>query len=442
MATLFSDGVVHVKGAPEIVLGKCSHCLDASGGTRALTENERAELLSGFAFEQAKGRRTLAFGYSPNGLSALDSENLCYLGFVAISDPVRPDVADAVASCLGAGIKIKIVTGDTAVTASEIARSIGLDPSSVMEGREFEALDEAGTLSAAGKLSVIARARPNDKLKLVNALKSSGEVVAVTGDGTNDAPALHHADVGISMGRTGTAIAREASDIILLDDSFKSIVNAVLWGRSLYLNIQRFIVFQLTINLAAAIIAVGGPFIGVEMPFTVLQMLWINLIMDTFAALALATEPPTENVMKLSPRKPGSFIITRPMAEIIISTAVLFGVLFLSGMYFLEDGGLSKRESTLVFTVFVFAQLWNLFNARALGSNRSMLLDPPHNPLFVLIVCGTAVLQIVITQFAGGFFRCEALSFTDYVLIVCATSLIFWFGEVYRFIIRFRERRI
>ena len=431
MATRLTTGMLLLKGAPEIVLAKCSFFRDG-GNVVALSEGKRKELLDSFREEQDKGCRTLAFAYSESRNDPATAKDLTYLGFTAISDPVRPEVPAAIAACRQAGIEVKIVTGDTGATAAEIASQIGLDPEEIMEGREFGELDEVARAKSVENLSVVARARPNDKLVLVQTLQGLGRVVAVTGDGTNDSPALHHADVGIAMGKTGTAIAREASDIILLDDSFQSIVNAVLWGRSLYWNIQRFLVFQLTINLAAAMIAVSGPFFGIEMPFTVIQMLWINLIMDTFAALALATEPPDPAVMLQPPRKPGTFIITRLMAEAIIGVAVIFTVFFFVVISCWETNGLSDRELTIIFTAFVFLQIWNLCNVRALGNHRSMVTHPPNNPVFTWIFLGIIVVQILITQFGGKIFRTVPLSFADWVSIICMTSGIFWLGEIYR----------
>lgn len=438
MATQLSSGRLHLKGAPEIVLGKCAFRIGADE-VEKLDSNDRQKLLEEFRAEQSKGRRTLAFAYSDKTVDPVKTTELVFLGFVAISDQVRPEVPEAIQACQRAGIKVKIVTGDTGVTASEIAREIGLAPQIVMDGQTFDSLSDAETAKISETLSVIARARPNDKLKLVNSLRAQGEVVAVTGDGTNDAPALHHADVGISMGKTGTAIAREASDIILLDDSFRSIVNAVLWGRSLYLNIQRFLVFQLTINLAAAVIALSGPFFGIDMPFTVIQMLWVNLIMDTFAALALATEPPTPEVMLVPPRRPGSFIITPAMTVTIIGTALLFVGLFFAIVLSWRRDGISARELTMLFSGFVLLQVWNLFNVRALGGNRSVIFNPPGNMIFTLIVFIIITLQVLITQFGGNLFRTIPLSLSDWLKVGMVTSVVFWSGELSRWHSRLKE---
>lgn len=440
MATQLESGQCHLKGAPEVILAKCRF-RQTTGSVEELTPAIRAGLLEAFRNEQDKGRRTLAFAYSAVPCDPDSTNDLVYLGFAAISDPVRLDVPDAVRVCRRAGINVKIVTGDTAATASEIGHEIGLADGTVMEGAAFESLDREKTAELLDSLAVIARARPNDKLKLVKALQARGEVVAVTGDGTNDAPALHHADVGIAMGRTGTAIAREAADVILLDDSFRSIVHAVLWGRSLYLNIQRFLVFQLTINAAAAGIALAGPFVGISLPFTVIQMLWINLIMDTFAALALATEPPTPEVMEQPPRKTGTFIITRPMAWTIFGTALIFIAMFFVLSCVWRNGGLSARELTVLFSSFVMLQVWNLLNVRALGSNKSMILNPPLNPVFSWVAAGIVGMQVLITQFGGKLFRTVPLGLADWLIIIGATSSIFWAGEIYRWRRRKSENR-
>lgn len=426
----------HCKGAPEIILAMCGAVLEKQGVV-PLNEADREELLAAFRAEQEKGCRTLGF-------ASRDGEGeTVFLGVAAISDPVRPEVPAAIEACRRAGVKVKIVTGDTRVTADEIGRQIGLgdDAGLLIEGRDFEALSESETQETVGKLRIIARARPHDKLKLVKALQRNGEVVAVTGDGTNDAPALNYADVGISMGQAGTAIAREASDIILLDDSFRSIVNAVLWGRSLYLNIQRFLIFQLTINAAAAGIALLGPFLGVDMPLTVIQMLWINLIMDTFAALALATEPPTPKVMEARPRSPKAFIVTPAMGWNIVLTALVFIGLFIGAVLAWRGGGITPRELSILFSGFVLLQFWNLLNARAFGLGRPLLRKIPHNPVFFWIAAGILVGQVVITQFGGAVFRTVPLGLTDWLLIAAATSPVFWIGELIRLFSSRRKTR-
>jgi len=291
------------------------------------------------------------------------------------------------------------------------------------------------------KLKILSRARPLDKLRLVKLLKRSGSVVAVTGDGTNDAPALRYADVGLSMGKKGTSIAKEASDIVLLDDSFNSIVNAVLWGRSLYDNIKRFILFQLTINVAALGIALLGPFIGVQLPLTVIQMLWVNLIMDTFAALALATEPPHEEVMKRKPRNASEFIVSPEMAKNIFGTGTIFVVALVGLLLWLKsDGDISTYELSLFFSVFVMLQFWNLFNARALGLTSSALKGITKNVGFVIIAIAIFVGQIVIIQFGGEVFRTEPLKLSDWLLVIGSTSVVLWIGELIRFLKRLSNK--
>lgn len=440
---------IHVKGAPEIVLRTTTGLL-TENGVEPMTESLRKKLLDDFAAKQATGCRTIAFACGtpaevPSNFDTSRFGELLFLGFVSISDPVRPEVPDAVQSCRNAGIDVKIVTGDTPATAGEIGRQIGLWPSTgqigrqMIEGRDFDALDEAQTLERVKTLHLIARARPNDKMKLVKALQANGEVVAVTGDGTNDAPALNYADVGIAMGKTGTAVAREAADIILLDDSFRSIANAVLWGRSLYLNIQKFILFQLTINVAAVGIALIGPFLGLELPLTVIQMLWINLIMDTFAALALATERPNPEVMTVPPRSPDAFIVTGAMASRILLTALFYILCF---VVFVKHFDVSEpRTLTLWFTGFVLLQFWNLLNAKCFGSHRSLFVQLHENPTFWLIAVGIVAGQYLIVQYCGVFFRTVPLSPADWGILLATSSVIFWLGEAARLITRVRSRK-
>ena len=344
VSTVTGGTVLYVKGAPEIILERCVSIKEFEG-SRDLNTGDREQLLQQLKEYQAKGMRTLGIACLESVGEHTDLENIAvnmtWLGFVVIADPVRAEVPPAIIACRNAGINVKMVTGDNPETAKEIGRQIGLWDDQDAEGRiitgkEFMAMSEEEAIAAAPRLMIMARARPADKLKLVKSLKAAGQVVAVTGDGTNDAPALNYADVGIAMGKTGTAVAKEASAIILLDDSFNSIVNAVMWGRSLYQNIQRFILFQLTINVAALVIAMLGPFIGVELPLTVIQMLWVNLIMDTFAALALSTEPPHPEVMERQPRKSSDFIVTPVMTGLILKTAAAFLAVFIGMLFFMK----------------------------------------------------------------------------------------------------------
>jgi Ca2+-transporting ATPase len=404
---------------------------------------EIEEQLHGY---QRRGMRTLAFAYKPIlDESDLNIENLVtdmiWLGYVAIADPIRPEVPAAVQACRDAGIMVKIVTGDNAETAKEIARQISLwdeeddaTPGAHLSGREFEAMSDEEVRQAVLKMKVLSRARPMDKMRLVTALQASGQVVAVTGDGTNDAPALNYANVGLAMG-SGTDIAKEASDIVLLDDSFRSIVNAVMWGRSLYQNIQRFILFQLTINVAALGIALLGPFIGVQFPLTVIQMLWVNLIMDTFASLALATEPAHWEVMRRKPRRSSDFIITPGMGRRILGLGVTFIVLLVGFLFYIQnDGVVSDYELSVFYAVFIMLQFWNLFNARVLGRNVSAFNDITENRAFLWIALAILVGTILIVQFGGDIFRTVPLSLTDWLVIIAATSPVLLAGEVIRYL--------
>jgi len=439
MATLGDR--LHVKGAPEIVLARCS----TSGG-RPMTATDIETITAKLQEYQLRGMRTLAFAMGEAGDGddiEAQAQDLTWLGLVAIADPVRPEVPGAVAACRAAGVRVKIVTGDNALTAAEIARQIGLDADPVtLTGPEFAALGDAEASEAAERLSILARARPADKLRLVRLLQARGEVVAVTGDGVNDGPALNFADVGLAMGRSGTAVAREASDIILLDDSFPSIVAAIRWGRSLYENIQRFILFQLTINVVALGLAVLGPFLGYELPLTVMQMLWVNLIMDTFAALALATEPPHDGVLQRPPRSPQAFIITRMMARGIFGVGLLLLVLLVAGIIYCQQHGLlpaddsPSRVGTLLFTTFVMMQFWNLFNAKAMGRSGSVLPTLSANPSFLAIAAAILAGQVLIVQFGGDVFRTVPLSLTDWLSVLGLTSLVLWIGEAARMLRR------
>ncbi len=422
--------VAHAKGAPEVLLGGCDREWTGGDG-RPLTVARRGEIETVLRACQSRGMRTLAF--------TLDGTT--WLGFVAIEDPVRTDVPAAVAACRRAGVQVKIVTGDSPETAGEVARRIGLPSEPCVLGTAFAAASDVDAGKLASALSVLARARPRDKMRLVTLLKTGGHVVAVTGDGVNDGPALNHADVGLSMGKAGTAVAKEASDVVLLDDSFASVVTAIRWGRSLYANIQRFILFQLTINVAALVIALLGPFVGVALPLTVMQMLWINLIMDTFAALALATEPPDDAVMARPPRAPDAFIVTRAMAVQLFGVglafvAVLVGVL----LYYQAAGEVSSsapsRGGTIFFTLFVLLQFWNLFNVRCFGRGRSALHGLGANPAFVTIAAAILIGQVLIVQFGGGVFRTVPLAAADWAVLLSCTSLVLWVAEAARMIRR------
>lgn len=429
-----------IKGAPEIIFEKCGN-LDVQN-----------ELLKVREYQE-KGMRSLAFAKIEISLSdaeneiaeLVDENKFEYSGFVAIADPIRQDVPDAMHQCIDAGIAVKIVTGDTSLTAVEIARQAGLwrDGDTLeknhITGTGFAALDDEAAKEAALNIKVMSRARPADKMRLVRLLQQCGQVVAVTGDGTNDAPALNYADVGLAMG-TGTAVAKEASDIILLDDSFASVTTAVRWGRSIYLNIQKFIQFQLTINVVALFTALTGPFIGIEFPLTVTQMLWVNLIMDTFAALALAGEPSYKEVMKNRPREINDFIISKKMMYNIFGTGLLFLAALIGLLLWINsDSNVSEYELSVFFTIFVMLQFWNMFNARTLGSNNSAFYKISENKYFMLIAALILVLQIIIIEYGGGFFRTTPITFKDWVIIIAATSVVLWIGEIIRLFKRNRQ---
>ena len=439
--------ILFVKGAPEIVLdlSKSVKLLNKSVPT-AEYRNEIDLLLLGY---QNQAMRTLGFAYEViedederivNG--KVTSPNLQYIGIAAISDPVREDVPAAVAECLRAGIDIKIVTGDTPGTAREIGRQIGIweeedGESQLITGVNFAALSDEEALSRIRKLKIMCRARPTDKQRLVQLLQQSGSIVAVTGDGTNDAPALNFAHVGLSMG-SGTSVAKEASDITLLDDSFKSIATAVMWGRSLYQNIQRFILFQLTINVTALVIVFLGSIFGHEMPLTVTQMLWVNLIMDTFAAAALASLPPNKKVMQYKPRKNNDFIITRQMRMFILLVGSIFVIFLLWLLYYFTDpsGEISRENLSRFFTIFVLLQFWNLFNAKAFASDHSAFHNLHKSVGFVITVALILTGQILIVTFGGEVFRTVPLPLEDWIYIFSATSIVLWIGELGRFFSR------
>ena len=399
--------------------------------------------------------RTLGFAFKivgenePDDCTELVSANdLNFLGIVAISDPIRPDVPAAVAKCQSAGIVIKIVTGDTPGTATEIARQIGLwNPGTDTErnritGVAFAELSDEEALDRVMDLKIMSRARPTDKQRLVQLLQQKGAVVAVTGDGTNDAPALNHAQVGLSMG-TGTSVAKEASDITLLDDSFNSIGTAVMWGRSLYKNIQRFIVFQLTINFVALLIVLLGSVIGTELPLTVTQMLWVNLIMDTFAALALASIPPSETVMLEKPRRSTDFIISKAMRSNIIGVGSIFLIVLLGMIYYFDHSpqGMDIRNLTIFFTFFVMLQFWNLFNARVFGTTDSAFKGLSKSYGMELIVLAILVGQFLIVQFGGAVFRTTPLDWQTWLLIIGVSSTVLWVGELVRLVQRIIHKK-
>ena len=456
MATLAEvDGETYlfVKGAPEIVMKKCII------EDRMLRQS--AEELDEW---QHKAMRTLAFAYkkieasimrtsrtsTAEVVALLDANDLQLQAIAAIADPIRPDVPAAVQECRHAGIEVKVVTGDTAATALEIGKQIGVfedEPENIgadgsltsldqqmITGEQWEALSDEEAYERAKDIRVMSRARPTDKQRLVAMLQKRGEVVAVTGDGTNDAPALHYAHVGLSLG-SGTSVAKEASDMTLLDDSFKSIANAVMWGRSLYRNLQRFLFFQLVVNVAALLLVLGGSVIGTEMPLTVTQILWVNLIMDTFAALALASLPPSHEVMKEKPRKASDFIINKSIGFGILFCGIVFFLVMFALLVYCErrgKGGVDVHELTMFFTTFVMIQFWNLFNAKALMSHhtafRHFLKDKGMMLVLVLVLVG----QWIIVTFGGEMFRTTPLSLHEWLLIIGSTSVVLWAGELWR----------
>ena len=394
--------------------------------------------------------RTLAFAYKEisNDTSTFDlktcGKELTLQAIAAISDPLREEVPGAVRECARAGIDVKIVTGDTSATAIEIARQIGIWHDDIPDGAQitgpdFAALSDEEAYQRVEALKVMSRARPTDKQRLVNMLQKHGEVVAVTGDGTNDAPALNHAHVGLSLG-SGTSVAKNASDMTLIDDSFRSIVSAVQWGRSLYRNIQRFIFFQLVVNVTALLLVLGGSFIGTELPLTITQMLWVNLIMDTFAAMALASLPPESDVMGKKPRKQTDFIINRPMAWGICIVGILFfGMMFALLWYFEMVAGVSTKELTIFFTIFVMLQWWNLFNAKTLGGCRTTFhrLLADKGLLFVLAII--LIGQWLIVEFGGKMFRTTPLDLETWGWIILGTSPVMIVGELLRAVGRIRR---
>lgn len=431
----------YIKGAPEIIASLCG-----------LAEPQLSHLREVLLGYQCQAMRTLAFAWRDGDFS--EEGGYTFQGIAAISDPVRKDVPSAVSTCRGAGIKIKVVTGDTSATAVEIARQIGIWPKEDttqaeelrwhITGSDFAALSDEEAYDRVEDIRVMSRARPTDKQRLVQLLQKHGEVVAVTGDGTNDAPALNHAHVGLSLG-SGTSVAKQASDITLLDDSFHSIANAVMWGRSLYKNIQRFLFFQLVVNVSALLLVLGGSIIGTEMPLTVTQILWVNLIMDTFAAMALASLPPSREVMKDKPRKPSEFIISKSMGRGILGCGFMFFAIMLVFLIWCERHGVGSiidvHELTLFFTTFVMLQFWNLFNAKCLGSTHSAFHNLRHDGglllVLLLIFCG----QWLIVTFGGRMFRTQPLSAEEWLIITVATSGVLIAGELWRAIKRIKEAK-
>lgn len=456
MATLAEvDGETYlfVKGAPEIVMKKC-----------IIEDRMQRQSVEELDEWQHKAMRTLAFAYkkieasimrtsrtsTAEVVALLDANDLQLQAIAAIADPIRPDVPAAVQECRHAGIEVKVVTGDTAATALEIGKQIGVfedEPENIgadgsltsldqqmITGEQWEALSDEEAYERAKDIRVMSRARPTDKQRLVAMLQKRGEVVAVTGDGTNDAPALHYAHVGLSLG-SGTSVAKEASDMTLLDDSFKSIANAVMWGRSLYRNLQRFLFFQLVVNVVVLLLVLGGSVIGTEMPLTVTQILWVNLIMDTFAALALASLPPSHEVMKDKPRKASDFIINKSIGFGILFCGIVFFLVMFALLVYCErrgKGGVDVHELTMFFTTFVMIQFWNLFNAKALMSHhtafRHFLKDKGMILVLVLVLVG----QWIIVTFGGEMFRTTPLSLHEWLLIIGSTSVVLWAGELWR----------
>lgn len=455
MATIVKSAtgkkILYVKGAPEIVFGMCRHTAGVTReelDARLLEYQNQAMRTLGFAWQEVTDDQPLIKD------SRIVAADLTFLGIVAISDPVRADVPAAVREVIDAGIKVKIVTGDTPGTAKEIGRQIGLwddtadGERNIITGTEFAELTDSQLRERVGDLKIIARARPMDKKRLVEALQANNEVVAVTGDGTNDAPALKAAHVGLSMG-DGTSVAKEASDITIVDNSFSSIGRAVMWGRSLFLNIRRFILFQMTVNVVACLIVLAGAFMGMQSPLTVTQMLWVNLIMDTFAAMALASLPPSPSVMHEAPRSRTAFIINRPMWNFILGTGLAFFAILLSLLYYLEhthitslleigrvpmfaaNKGLDPYELSLFFTTFVFMQFWNMFNARAFATGRSAFHFrgcAGFEFIALVILLG----QILIVTVGGEFFTVVPLKLVDWVIIIGSTSMVLWVGELVR----------
>lgn len=448
-AQLGGKKILYVKGAPEIIRSLCKQ-IDRNVNI--------ADIDKQLTDYQNRAMRTLGFAYqvlNDSDIAIADgkvvAENLTFMGIVAIADPVRKDVPAAVQKCMVAGINVKIVTGDTSGTAKEIGRQIGLwtkkdNDSAIITGAEFEKLSDDELDKKVLGLKIIARARPMDKKRLVESLQRNNQVVAVTGDGTNDAPALKAAHVGLSMG-DGTSVAKEASDITIIDNSFSSICRAVMWGRSLYQNIQRFLLFQLTVNVAACFIVLVGAFMGTESPLTVMQMLWVNLIMDTFGAMALASLPPSQSVMKDKPRDRKAFILTKPMMKDILGVGGFFFLLLVVFLYIFqhteitqmtdllhcklgEANGLSPYEQTLLFSIFVWTHLWYMFNTRSFETGKSFFQLKMSKEFFTIVAI-IFIGQIVIVEVLYDFFNCTPMKLIDWVIIVALSSLVLWARELW-----------
>jgi len=436
--------VLYVKGAPEIVLQKCINQIEENKITD-LSSKQITEKLTDF---QRRGMRTLGFAYREidDTAGCLDINEICnkltWIGFFAIADPIRADVPNAINLCKNAGIEVKMITGDISETALEIAVQSGIIKDKTQKnihitGDAFSELSDDEARLIVKDIKVLSRAQAMHKLRMVTLLKESGEVVAFAGDGVNDAAALNHSNVGLAMGINGTDLAKEVSDIVLLDDSFPSITHAVMWGRSLYKNIQRFILYQFTVNVVALGIILIGPFIGIKFPLTVTQMLWVNLIMDTLAALALASEPANMDVMSDKPRRSDSFIVSPG----IIKNVVFAGLSFLAILIFFlfqiqKDGEVTSYELTLFFTTFVMLQFWNLFNARSYGSKFSAFSGLLKNRGFFIVSLVIVFGQILMVSFGGEFFRTSPLSLKDWIMIISSTSIVLWLGEIMRFVKR------
>lgn len=451
---LHKKRLVYVKGAPEFVLGLCRTVATTQG--MQSVEAYRPVIEEQLLNYQNQAMRTLGLAYQEVGEDTADTvfvngrvnrQDLVFLGIIAISDPIRPDVPHAVQQCLDAGIQVKIVTGDTPATTREIGRQIGIwqpddSAENIISGTDFAALTDEEVLNRVMDLKIMCRARPTDKQRLVQLLQQKGAVVAVTGDGTNDAPALKAAQVGLSMG-DGTSVAKEASDITILDNSFASITRAVMWGRSLYRNIQKFLLFQLTINVVACLIVLLGSLLGAESPLTITQMLWVNLIMDTFAAAALASLPPNERVMKDKPRRSGiggDFIISRPMRNTILSVGLLFVVVLLGVfLFFQQNGGLTPYRLSWFFTFFVMLQFWNMFNAKAFLEGASAFVNLRESKTFLLVALFIIIGQYLIVTFGGEMFNVVPLDWKDWGIIIGTTSFVLWFGELFR-LVKYKQK--